>query len=399
MNKFDFTSFLRFGIILLFVFFLNSGSLKWITIFPFDATIFFAIPLVLIISAYWKFSKKLVYKPSLILIISFISLFVWILITCFFTVSEEYYMVKISRTLLIYLAFFFPIIYFKDYSYFNYFVYGISIFVTIVIIILSGVLIIYGNFDIFFIATDLEDLNIPDYLVISEILGVFIFLNHSRNSKRILFLKLTALCYMILLGGRGPIFFLVIIYIIYYLLKTKLTFHKSILVILIPFLFISSLSFFQNWGLTNRTFSRFSTLIEGDSFESRGELLQVSTTILKENFLFGTGYGGFGMAALGRDFRAYPHNIILEVFVETGLIGLLIFLFFIVYFFARIFVRMISNKEDVCTFDFSLSFTYLFLNAMKSSSFIDVRNLFGLMGIIVAYYMIEYNEKRSRTLT
>jgi O-antigen ligase len=198
-----------------------------------------------------------------------------------------------------------------------------------------------------------------------------------------------------MLGGRGPIIFLAIIYIFYYLFRTKLTFQKIILVVIIPFLFISSLSLFQEWEFSKIMFYRVSTLIEGDAFESRGELIQISTAIIKEKFLFGTGYGGFGMAAFGSDFRAYPHNIILEIFVETGIVGLLLILFFVVYFFARIFVRLNNNKQDVCTLDFSLCFIYLFLNAMKSSSFVDVRNLFGLMGIVIAYYAIEYKFKRT----
>jgi O-antigen ligase len=395
MLKLEFSSFFRFGIILIFVFFIYSGSLKWVTIFPFDATIFFAIPLFLTIIVHLQVSDKPIYKPKLILIVSFISLFVWILITCLYTVSEEYYKDKLLRTLLIYLAFFFPIIYFKDYSYFKDFINSISAFATIVILMLTGVIIIYGNLEILFYATELESLNIPDYLIISEILGAFILLNHSRNGKLILLLKLIALFYMIMLGGRGPIIFLAIIYIFYYLFRTKLTFQKIILVVIIPFLFISSLSLFQEWEFSKIMFYRVSTLIEGDAFESRGELIQISTAIIKEKFLFGTGYGGFGMAAFGSDFRAYPHNIILEIFVETGIVGLLLILFFVVYFFARIFVRLNNNKQDVCTLDFSLCFIYLFLNAMKSSSFVDVRNLFGLMGIVIAYYAIEYKFKRT----
>lgn len=393
MLKHKFSSVLRFGIVLIFVFFLYSGSLKWLTIFPSDITVIFAIPLILAIIANWKFSEKSLYKPSVILIVTFISLFVWILITCLYTVSEEYYKDKLLRTLLIYLAFLFPIIYFKDYSYFKDFVNGISTFAAIVILVLTAVLIVYGNFDIILYVTELENLNLPDYLVISEILGVFILLNHSKNVKLILFLKLTALFYMIMLGGRGPIFFLAIIYIFYYLFKTKLTYQKGIVVILVTFLFNALLSFLQNWEFTKRMFSRFSTLLEGDAFESRGELLQISTTLIKEKFVFGTGYGGFGVAALGSDFRAYPHNIILEIFVETGIVGFLLFLFFIVYFLTKIFVRMNSNKQDVCTLDYSLCFIYLFLNAMKSSSFVDYRNLFGLMGVVIAYYAIEYNFK------
>jgi O-antigen ligase len=169
------------------------------------------------------------------------------------------------------------------------------------------------------------------------------------------------------------------------------------LCILIPFLFISSLSFFEEWEFTKIIFSRFSNLIEGDAFESRGVLIQKSIEIIEAKFLFGTGYGGFGLTASGSDSRAYPHNIILEIFVETGIVGLLLFLFFFIYFFSRIFARLISHKKDVCSLDFSLCFFYFFMNALKSSSFIDLRNLFGLMGIILSYYVIEYNDKRSIT--
>ena len=384
-------------VVVSYVFFIYSGALKWLTIFPIDAAIFFAIPIILAICVNWRQSHKTFYRPSIYLMISFVLLLCWIFITCFYTVSEDYYKDKILRTLLIYLAFFFPIIYFKDYSDYTVFVKGISAFATITVIMLTAVLIVYGNLSILFFATEMEDFNLPDYLVISEILGAFILLNHSRNGKLILLLKLLAFSHMIMLGGRGPIVFLVIIYILYYLFITRLNFQKVILCILIPFLFISSLSFFEEWEFTKIIFSRFSNLIEGDAFESRGLLIQKSIVIIKEKFLFGTGYGGFGITASGSDSRAYPHNIILEIFVETGIVGLFLVLFFFIYFFSRIFGRLNSLKKDVCSLDFSLCFFYFFMNALKSSSFIDLRNLFGLMGIIISYYMIEYNEKRSIT--
>jgi len=390
MPKATVNSFLNFFIVLVFVFFIYSGLIKWLNIIPIDATIFFAIPLVLAMSVKVLFLRNSVYKINAIIIVAFIALMIWIAITCLYTISEEFYKDKLLRTALISLAFFFPLIFFTNFSYIKYFINSMTILGVAVIIILAIVYAATGSLDIIFFTTDIEDLNIPDYLVISETLGIFIFINHSRNNVIILPLKIMAFIFMIMIGGKGPVILFILIYTLYYLFRTKFTLKKVLVFLIVSLLFVNSLSFFQENKISRLLYSRVTSFSED---KSRQNLFYTSLSILKDKFVFGTGYGGFGMAAENKDERLYPHNIILEIFVETGIIGLVLILLVLGYLFFRIFWRIYCKKKDIATIDLALCYTYIFLEAMKSSSFVDIRNMFAIIGVILSYYAIEHNQR------
>jgi len=99
------------------------------------------------------------------------------------------------------------------------------------------------------------------------------------------------------------------------------------------------------------------------------------------SFLFGYGIGSFGEVAKGTDIRLYPHNMILEVWFELGLVGLLLLLawvFFIIWKMRSMPSRFISYWV----------LFYVFLNLMKSSSLIDIRTEFAFLGLFVVQNLI-----------
>lgn len=63
----------------------------------------------------------------------------------------------------------------------------------------------------------------------------------------------------------------------------------------------------------------------GDSAIERLYLYQEAIRLWLDSPILGVGTGGFGLATTGIDERLYPHNIILELGAETGLVGVLIF--------------------------------------------------------------------------
>src|SRR2546428_4815150 len=69
---------------------------------------------------------------------------------------------------------------------------------------------------------------------------------------------------------------------------------------------------------------------EGDntSVELREEHWSKSSEIIGKHPILGSGYGSYGIVAFKFDDRASPHNIFLEIFVETGIIGFLILVVF-----------------------------------------------------------------------
>ena len=97
-----------------------------------------------------------------------------------------------------------------------------------------------------------------------------------------------------------------------------------------------------------------------------------------KSVLLGYGLGSFSNEFNNEDKRLYPHNIILEVFFELGLIGLLIMLGLVITNI-KIFKKYLSNFA-------LLAVIVLFLNAMKSSSIVDLRVFFALYAISIFHF-------------
>lgn len=89
----------------------------------------------------------------------------------------------------------------------------------------------------------------------------------------------------------------------------------------------------------------------------------------------GYGFGSYGLIKDGTDGRLYPHNIFLEIWFETGLLGLLPFLYFIIY---GMFWTIKNNQQIV-----GIAVLYLLANTFKSYSLIDHRIIMGIMGIAI----------------
>ncbi|TVR77340.1 MAG: hypothetical protein EA412_11465 [Chitinophagaceae bacterium] len=104
-------------------------------------------------------------------------------------------------------------------------------------------------------------------------------------------------------------------------------------------------------------------------------VIEVSTESFS-NFMIGKGFGTYAYYCCGEDLLDYPHNILLEILYELGIIGLIIFLAFI----ALIFIKVKQNKFVLMLF--ILCALFLFLNAMKSSSIVEIRDFFTFAAII-----------------
>ncbi len=72
----------------------------------------------------------------------------------------------------------------------------------------------------------------------------------------------------------------------------------------------------------------------GSSVLTRLDLYQTATDLWNNSIIFGSGTGQFGIAVMGEDVRLYPHNLVLELGAENGLIGVLIFGALIIVTFA-----------------------------------------------------------------
>jgi len=137
--------------------------------------------------------------------------------------------------------------------------------------------------------------------------------------------------------------------------------------------------------LIYRSFTRMMGLLdflrtgmEDASSMVRMEHIGFSANLIFENmkgFLVGYGLGSYGILYGGIDERSYPHNIILEIWVETGLIGVLLFSIFLVY----------ACRKKFSVNPYVWLMLYLLLNAMKSSSMDELRLFFGIVALLGLY--------------
>jgi hypothetical protein len=96
------------------------------------------------------------------------------------------------------------------------------------------------------------------------------------------------------------------------------------------------------------------------------------------NFLFGSGIGSFGVLYEGIDGRQYPHNVILEISFELGIIGVILFIILLLLYFKKL-------RHNL---NFVLIYLFLFLNSLKSYSLVDSRVMFGILSVLLVYYTL-----------
>ncbi|RGX76877.1 O-antigen ligase family protein [Bacteroides fragilis] len=128
--------------------------------------------------------------------------------------------------------------------------------------------------------------------------------------------------------------------------------------------------------LYERSIERLSLIVEGilgdgdmgKSANTRVEHFENSYNLITEsigNFIFGTGIGSFSIETMGIDGRGYPHNIILEVWTELGIIGVIL----LICFFASLFWRFSVERLYISGY----VVLYFLLGYSKSSSLVDLR--------------------------
>ena len=219
-------------------------------------------------------------------------------------------------------------------------------------------------------------------------LGVVVLLcEKNRSVIRTIFLVLSVIA-LLLLGARGPLIGALVIALLIWCisfskknpesLKTnalnKYMYLLSGALVAMALDMDSTLNIFRTLedGL-----SRFSLLFDsdkGESVNSRLTMLANSCDKIGDAPLLGNGLGSYGLVIYGVDFRAYPHNVPLEIWFEAGVFCTVAFI---------IFVSMIFTKA--VTADRTLIFIlgYLVFNFLKSSSLDELRMFFFACGLCV----------------
>ena len=232
-----------------------------------------------------------------------------------------------------------------------------------------------------------------NYLGIGRVVGLGFgvlavsFLLTSQTNRLIKVTQVSLMVFFVLvllvIGGRGPLLATAIAFAITFLLMRRV---RSVLyvVVLVAVTILASLQVQAFLQLS--TLHRLAVLLEEPSggTSAEGRLMRVGAALrqIQDSPLIGQGLGSFfyyyGEPGLLRD---YPHNIVLEILAEAGIVGLFLFLINVLYAFSRIPWKKIGKHQLWLTTLFALLNTTL--NAMASGDIPDNRLLFVALGLVI----------------
>ena len=225
-------------------------------------------------------------------------------------------------------------------------------------------------------------------------LGVIIVLNYSLFSSRSNHIKLLQLLIsvfllfiLLILGGRGPLLATVLPCIILGVFEAdKILKPKYIILFLIIIGLLSGFVYYlYSTGNVVKTLVRFQALLEpgfGGSVGTRMIYYSYVFSSWIENPIFGHGIGSWSTLLGVGDFRIYPHDIILEILFELGLVGLISF-FFMIYYALNVFIKRASRGPLLFKSIVMMMFANAFINALVSGDIPSNRVLFAMTGLLI----------------
>ncbi|MEA1873818.1 MAG: O-antigen ligase family protein [Bacteroidota bacterium] len=400
----------------IYLIYLFSGMLKSVLMYyginlPVDLTAVLAF--ILILDVFWNvigaISGKKMYLPALVALGSLLLFFLWMTIGLFYTPSETYSSQKVIYFITNILAFAYPIFHkrIKLVQFLRYFVFA----VLVLSFWYMPILIYYLRHP------ELQGVDSPIRDVVSMYLGVgllqgvsiLLLLQNKHFFSLILRILLSVFFFacILLSGARAPAFFVFLMLIVFASIKLinymkfgkvfyKGRLHRLILIVFITGIlgigvglaFSSQLSV-----LAHRSFVRISLLFDneykGESVDKRVEQIDFSLEMIShstEKFFIGYGIGSFGVLESGEDSRAYPHNFVLEILFEMGIVGLFLFLFFIFVVFVK---PHLGYKKNLIP---AYIFVFFLLNYAKSSSIIDMRILYAFLSLYLIQSQLKITE-------
>ena len=133
------------------------------------------------------------------------------------------------------------------------------------------------------------------------------------------------------------------------------------------------------------TLKRMSGLFSGSfgaSITIRLDMYRQALQIWSEHLFLGAGIGGWPVLAGNGDVKMYPHNMILEVLAELGLVGLSLLCLLVGTAFWRFWKNHDLRRAPWAMLIFLL-FLNAFLNAMVTGDLTDNRIVFAFLGLFV----------------
>ena len=267
----------------------------------------------------------------------------------------------------------------RNYTVFNELVIKISKYLVLMGAIIS-ILVVSGKSDI-----GIYSMSLSYYLLLPALVYLNSIFKKFKFSSLVLFLA--TILIIISFGSRGPIFAILVFFVLKLFKFQKQVTYQTILrqiiilsIALLIYLNIKSILLSVNNVLTYLNLSsRSITLFLNDGLNTSGRdvIYNDAFRSINKSPLFGYGLAG-DRIAIGR--IDYVHNIFLEIVLNFGLLlGIPLIIYFLLVFFKNIYFRN-GEKSNVILLWFCLSFIPLLI----SNSFLIDMNFWILMGFCLS---------------
>jgi len=214
---------------------------------------------------------------------------------------------------------------------------------------------------------------------------ILFFIKQSRINKKNILLMLFFLVLSLAAGSRGPVLSLVITFAVYFFLN----FQKVFLRVLFSLSLIGSIAFFSGINTSILDIGKTERLVTKDNKSKNARMVFASRSFdLMSHYPLGVGLGNWQVYAnkikpthLLK--HQYPHNLVLEIFSELGIISGILFLILLLKILFYNYKKMYLNKNNEHSFYTLLFYLQLYLisNSFFSGSLNDSRLLFVVMAM------------------
>ena len=214
---------------------------------------------------------------------------------------------------------------------------------------------------------------------------ILFFIKQSSINKKSILLMLFFLVLSLAAGSRGPVFSLAITFAVYFFLN----FQKVFLRVLFFSFLIASIAFFSGINTSILGIGKTERLVTKDNRSKNARMVFASRSFdLMSHYPLGVGLGNWQVYAnkikpthLLK--HQYPHNLVLEIFVELGIISGILFLILLLKILFYNYKKMYLNKNNEHSFYPLLFYLQLYLisNSFFSGSLNDSRLLFVVMAM------------------
>ena len=260
---------------------------------------------------------------------------------------------------------------------------GIIVLNVIIRLIFNYFLPDINNED-FILASDIQRNTYGEPIVYSRLVGfsIIIVLFHFKKIRK----YLIPLMFIVLITiATRTILFVILLLLLYHFFlvnRSRFTIMKVMLIGFLSYLFLFYINEIEILFKGTRLYS-----LEGGG---RLRMISDSFEMFQNSPFFGEGTGSFSKLHSSVSYfnRAYPHNLILELLGENGIIGLFLFVILLISIFYKISFH--KDKKFVLFLG-----VYAFISCMTSLELPNQFLIFNLMIIVVFYKNIYYENSLS----